>query len=91
MNEHFISISPDGSLSFVYSDALIGLLQAGNGQVTRASIVDPSPEGGWTSDLSLSGGPLLGPFHAHDAAIAAEINWLNRRLFDAGGFGGGRR
>ena len=34
----------------------------------------------WCVDLAPSGGPVLTPFDSRDAAIAAEIDWLDEHL-----------
>ena len=62
---------------FVYSDDLVPLLEQGDSTIRRASHVEPA-EGGWTADLTPSGGPVLGPFPLRSEALEKEIEWLNK-------------
>lgn len=68
-----ITITADGLIEFVYDDALVGLLAAGEATVRRVSHVEPSP-GGWTAEMI--DGPVLGPFVLRADALAAERAWL---------------
>ena len=72
----FVWIRPDGTIEFIYEDALRGLFALGRPTVRRASHVEPTAEGRWTADLGPSAGPLLGPFDTRAAAVAAERRWL---------------
>ena len=72
--EHTIKIA-GGKLTFVYDDALAGLLTEGEATVRRVSHVEPVP-GGWTADMAPVGGPVLGPFPLRATALAAERAWL---------------
>ena len=63
-------------LRWIYDDAARGLLELGPGQIRRASMVEPSPSGGWTADLSPVQGPILGPFPTRGEALAAERAYL---------------
>lgn len=74
---HVIRIT-NGHLSFVYSDELADLLDTGAATVRRVSHVEPSPEGGWTADMSPVGGPVLGPFPLRQTALDAERDWLRQ-------------
>ena len=75
-----LTVSPSGSLSFIYSDELVGLLELGRAEIRRASHVEPNPSGGgWIADMGPSGGGVLGPFRLRSEALAAEIQWLNGR------------
>lgn len=74
-----VLIDPDGRLRFVYDDALTGMLSLGIAAITRASHVEPSPNG-WTADLSPVNGPILGPFKLRGKALAAELDWLEQNL-----------
>jgi len=79
--ELLISIEIDGRLRLIYSDILLPLLQEGETSISRASQVEPvtTPEGiAWTADLSLVGGPVLGPFPTREAALYHEVRWLCR-------------
>lgn len=69
-------IDTDGRLSFIYDDCLAPLLDLGTAQISRASHVEPMREGGWVADLSVIGGPILGPFPLRSAALSAERDWL---------------
>lgn len=76
-----ITITEDGRVQFIYSDDLAGLLEIGHATVERASHVEPAPGGGWTADMSPSGGPVLTqpdgqPFALRADALAAEVQWL---------------
>lgn len=74
-----IKIAPTGRLTFIYDDALSGLLQAGTCRVDRASHVEPklTPEGvRWFADLAPVAGPKLGPFPTRAAALENEVEWL---------------
>ena len=41
----------------------------------------PELHNSWFADLSPVGGPTLGPFDTHAAAIAAEIEWLTKNYY----------
>ncbi len=77
--EHTIAIQPDGSVRFVYSDELAGLLDLGPADVRRASHVEPEGDS-WTADLSPVGGPKLGPFRLRKHALAAEVAWIEEHI-----------
>jgi len=78
MNEIKISIRGD-EVKFIYSDDLLGLLDQGDHQITRASHVEPTPEG-WVADMAPSGGGLLGPFKKRSEALEAEVAWINTSM-----------
>jgi hypothetical protein len=78
-----------GTVSFIYDDSAAGLLERSRYEVTRASRVEPAPNGGWYADMGPSDGPVLfanGAFDSIDgdgqgfqtrqAALAAEVAWL---------------
>lgn len=48
--------------------------------ITRASQVEPGPEGGWTADMGPVGGPVLGAFPRRADALEAEQAWLRQEL-----------
>lgn len=78
--EHLIEVRPDGSLHFLYDDALAPLMDAGTPQVCRASHVEPETAGGkvvWYADMDPVGGPKLGPFDTREEALRREREWLN--------------
>ena len=76
---HTIKIT-NGSLSFVWDDALADLLDVGDATIERASHVEPCDGTGdglwWTADMGPVGGPVLGPFKTRADALAAERAWL---------------
>ncbi len=78
-----IFVRPDGSVAFLYEDALRPLLDLGPTTITRASHVEPTPDGRWTADLAPSGGPRLGPFTLRQAALDAERGWLEAHRLGA--------
>ena len=78
-------IRPDGTVLALYTDALdfralAQALASGPPEITRASRVEPTPDGRWTADLDPVGGPELGPFDLRDEALVAERAWLRRNL-----------
>ena len=75
-----IFVRPDGTIEFLYEDGLRPLLELGRATITRASHVEPTPDGRWTADLSPRGGPVLGPFTLHQQALEAEREWLEADL-----------
>ncbi|QDT16549.1 hypothetical protein [Alienimonas californiensis] len=70
-------VRPDGVAQGLYGE-LIDADALGAASVVRASHVEPAPGGGWTADLSPSGGPALGPFPLRSEALTAEADWLTR-------------
>ena len=76
-----VTITPDGTLKFLYNDDLRPLMELGKSTVSRASDVEPTAEGEWTADLSRVGGPVLGPFKLREQALAAEVSWLENNNF----------
>jgi hypothetical protein len=89
--EHLIELRPDGTVHFIYDDALAGLLGEGSSQVARASHVEPTaehdengrPTGNtvWYADMAPVGGPMLGPFKLRETALAEEVAWLEKTRF----------
>ena len=71
-------VRPDGTARGLYGE-LLDADALGHCTTVRASHVEPAPGGGWTADLSPSGGPALGPYPLRSAALAAEADWLTRR------------
>lgn len=70
-----VLIEPDGTVTALY-DEWLDLQAVGSLTLTRASHVDPDSEGQWWARLIA--GPTLGPFPTRTAALAAEVDWLNR-------------
>lgn len=68
-------VAPDGAVSALYDESL-DLSVLGPLAITRASHVEPTPEGLWAADLSPVGGPTLGPFPKRSEALSAEVAWL---------------
>lgn len=75
-----IFVRPDGAIEFLYEDGLRPLLELGPATITRASHVEPTPDGWWTADLAPRGGPVLGPFTLRQEALDAERAWLKVHL-----------
>jgi hypothetical protein len=70
-----LRIDPCGTVRCVYDETL-DLNVLGPLTITRASHVEPDPEGRWWSDLAPVQGPRLGPFSRRSEALAAEAAWL---------------
>ena len=68
-------VDPRGAVRAIYSEA-ISLAALGTPHITRASHVEPTPDGRWTADLSPVSGPVLGPFGRRGEALEAEHAWL---------------
>jgi len=68
-------VRPDGTVRSIYQEA-IDLSAIGRTTITRASHVEPTPEGLWQADLTPVGGPILGPFGRRSEALQAELEWL---------------
>ncbi len=68
-----------GLIRFIHNDDLAEVMDLGKATTHRASYVEPG-NGGWTAELSPVGGPVLGPFARRDAALAAEVQWLQQHL-----------
>lgn len=67
----------DGRLRFVYDDALLPLIEAGDAVVRRVSHVEPVDGGGWRVDMTPIGGPVLETTFALRAdALEMERVWL---------------
>ena len=76
----YFDILPDGTVKFIYDDALQPLLDLGTATVTRVSHVEPV-KGGWTADMSPVSGPVLGPYKLRKDALSAEVQWLGEHGF----------
>lgn len=81
-----VVVTPEGTMRFIYRDALRPLLEAGQAKIERASHVEPVRDaflhGGtmWEADLSPVHGPVLGPFTTRQEALDAEVEWLDANL-----------
>ncbi len=80
MNEVQIVVEANGEVKFIYSDDLADLINMGDVEVRRASHVEPIASGGWSSDMSPVGGPILGPFNLRAEALSAEVQWLQENI-----------
>lgn len=78
-------VATDGNLRCLYSDDVAPLLNQGATQIRRASYVEPTPAGKWVADLTLSHGPMLGPFELRGQALEAERRWLTENVLGGGG------
>lgn len=72
-----IIITPGGVVRCIYAE-LIDLTALGSPAISRASYVEPDPQGRWHADLSPVGGPRLGPYPFRSEALDAEQEWLER-------------
>ena len=68
-------IESGGIVRCIYSEA-IDLAALGRPAISRASHVEPDPQGRWWADLSPLSGPRLGPYEFRSEALAAELAWL---------------
>jgi hypothetical protein len=75
-----IVVEPNGTIKLIYCDDLRGLLQDGRVEIKRVSHVEPTADGRWTADLSPINGPVLGPYEMRQAALDAEVEWLNQHV-----------
>lgn len=71
-----ITVKPDGTIHFVWSDSLAPLMNEGRGEISRASHVEPTANGHWTANMAPVNGPELGPFALRGEALRAEEEWL---------------
>ncbi|MBI3832182.1 MAG: hypothetical protein HY291_21855 [Planctomycetes bacterium] len=78
--EHLIFLRADGSLQFIYADALRSLLEHGAPVISRASHVEPTADARWIVDLAPLGGAVLGPYEYREQALAAEAAWIESCL-----------
>ena len=74
-----VVFAPDGTGALIYTDA-VDVQALGRVETTRASHVEPAPEGGWIADLGPSAGPVLGPFRYRREALEAEVEWLKAKM-----------
>lgn len=73
-----LTIDREGTARCLYTEDL-DLAELGVQRIDRASEVEPT-EAGWTADLLLAGGPILGPFPTRSQALAAEVAWLENHV-----------
>jgi hypothetical protein len=74
-----LRIDPKGHVRCLYTEAL-DLRALGPLTISRASQVEPDDAGLWWADLTVSGGPCLGPFDQRSQALNAERAWLEAHL-----------
>ena len=80
-------VLPTGEIRCLYEEA-IDLTALGRPAITRASNVEPDPDGQWWADLSPVEGPTLGPYRLRTEALGAEHTWLEANwLSDANALG----
>src|SRR5262245_25376984 len=75
-------VKASGSIRCLYDES-INLHELGRPIITRASHVEPTPDGQWQADLSPASGPLLGPFTRRSDALRAESRWLEENWLSA--------
>jgi hypothetical protein len=69
-----------GKVTAIYSDDLADLAgKASHVEIRRASAVEPTPEGQWTA--TMNDGTVLGPYRLRSEALAAEVQYLDSKLF----------
>lgn len=84
-----LSISPSGEITAIYSDELVELIEQGKATITRVSDVEPGSilnRHGWIAIMRESSNPIayrptLGPFKTRAEALAAEVAYLENKLF----------
>lgn len=77
ITEYLISADENGDLVFIHDDDLVELLsELGPTSTSRASHVEPGPDGKWYADMSPVNGPQLGPFDRRRTALDEEVEWL---------------
>jgi hypothetical protein len=69
-------VDTSGVVRLVYAEEF-DLRALGRPMITRASHVEPTPDGRWTADLSPVNGPVLGPFERRGEALDSEAAWLD--------------
>ena len=92
-----LSVSPDGTITAIYSDELIGLNRLGEVEIERASNVEPisvlvepgaqergratRQRAGWQAIMA--DGTVLPVCETREAALALEVEYLERKLFNS--------
>lgn len=77
MDSLIISVDEDATMHFIYNDDLRDLLDEGGSTIRRASHVEPDDDLTWHADLSPIEGPVLRGFPTREAALRAEVDWIN--------------
>lgn len=73
-----LTIDSEGNGKAIYSDDLADYFAATGAKITRASSVEPGPDGKWVVDLTVSGGPVVGGFKLREDALRFEVDWLEK-------------
>jgi hypothetical protein len=68
-------VGVDGGVRCIYDETL-DLRELGRLRISRASHVEPDPDGNWWADMGPSGGPVLGPYGSRSEALGTERGWL---------------
>lgn len=68
-------VTTTGVVRCLYTE-VIELMTLGSPCITRASHVEPGPDGRWHADLRPVNGPVLGPFERRSEALDAEQAWI---------------
>lgn len=76
------TIGTDGTLQCLYTEEL-DLDAFGEVSLVRGSHVEPFEGSQWIADMSPVGGGVLGPFPKRSQALAAEVEYLERKLLGA--------
>ena len=66
-----------GAIRTLYDETL-DLNSLGSLTINRGSLVEPDHAGQWFVNLAPVQGPHLGPFTRRSAALAAEVDWLQK-------------
>jgi hypothetical protein len=74
-----LSINRSGSITAIYDDVHADLIAKGTAQIRRASHVEPTSDGQWTA--TMNDGKVLGPYRLRSTALAAEVKYLESKLF----------
>ena len=70
----------NGKVTAIYSDDLADLAgKAAHVEIRRASAVEPTPDGQWAATMNDK--TVLGPFRLRSEALAAEVAYLESKLF----------
>lgn len=79
-----VRIENGGELTAIYDDRLRGFLDSpGPLRISRASAVEPAPDGTWTVDLTRSGGPIFVGIKLKQEALDREVEWLNENIISS--------
>jgi len=75
-----IRIDRNGIVTFIYADSLASLVKPGVSTIQRVSNVEPC-EGGWSAFM-IENKITLGPFKLRSEALSAEVQYLEKKLFE---------